>query len=399
VRSQLAIEQNRNSEIKKRRILVIPSEYPDLKNPLEFYGSWAEEQTRALACRHDVSVVYPIQSPGMRSFEKSDYYGVPTMIVRYRHVRKTWITPYLWAAWQGVKVMTSVQVPECIHAHGIYPAGLAAVLIGHRLGIPAVVTEHWGQLPVRLAESRLLRAAVGFTLKRATRIVAVSDFLAREIRAIESKAQLEVAPNIVDSSFFARKPPRGRSAKPDARFLFVGSLRDTRKGLNDLLPALRQYSDLPCAIPFSLAVIGDGGLKEEFQRTAYALDLGDRVLFLGNRSRGEVASAMEDCDVYMMPSRYETFGVVYAEAMACGKPVIACSGGPAEEIVPPWAGAFASPGNVSELARAIAHVVANLPHYERDRIIAYARSSFGEDAVVKAISGIYERAISDWDHS
>lgn len=377
---------------------MIPSEYPDLKNPLEFYGSWAEEQTRALACHHDVSVVYPIQTMDRQSSEIADYHGVPTMLVRYRHVRKTWISPYLWAAWKGVKMVAAKQAPECIHAHGIYPAGLAAVLIGRKLGVPAVVTEHWGQLPVRLAESRLLRTVVGFTLRQAARVVAVSDFLAREIRAIESKARLEVAPNIVDSSFFSRKSARGSSGRTDARFLFVGSLRDTRKGLGDLLPALRKYADLPGAVSFSLTVIGEGGMKEEFQRTAQALGIGDRVRFVGNKSRQEVVAAMEECDVYMMPSRYETFGVVYAEALACGKPVIACSGGPAEEIVPSWAGAFAAPGNVSELARAIAAVVENLSQYERTRMVAHARSSFGSDAVVKAISGIYERAISDWGH-
>jgi len=108
-----------------------------------------------------------------------------------------------------------------------------------------------------------------------------------------------------------------------------------------------------------------------------------------------VAVAMAGCDLFVMPSRYETFGVVYAEAMACGKPVIACAGGPAEEIVPSWAGELVPPGDYMSLAHAIHRVTSNLDNYDRTLISEYAKKSFGSQAVVSALSKVYERAIGD----
>src|SRR5208282_1739018 len=66
---------------------------------------------------------------------------------------------------------------------------------------------------------------------------------------------------------------------------------------------------------------------------ASKLGLGQRVQFLGRQSRAAVADAMRACSVFVLPSRFEGLGCVYLEAMACGKPVIACRGQGIEEIV------------------------------------------------------------------
>src|SRR5262249_57810624 len=135
---------------------------------------------------------------------------------------------------------------------------------------------------------------------------------------------------VADFCYSPNETTRGRATN-DRELLFVGSIRDSRKGVDVLLPALRTYLDLPGARRCHLSIIGEGDKRREFEELASRLDLQSCVTFLGNRSREEVAIAMAGCDLFVMPSRYETFGVVYAEAMASGKPVIACAGGPAEE--------------------------------------------------------------------
>lgn len=385
-----------NNTIRRRRILVMPSEYPDIREPHKFSGSWAEEQTRAMADYHDIAVVYPVLTAnGNQGIECLDYHGVRTLIVNYRHVRKTWVSPYVFAAWKGLKEARAEMQPECIHAHGLYPAGFAAVLIGSALRIPVVVTEHWGRLWDRIAEGRLIRAVLKYTLRRATKIIAVSRFLAMEMRELEPHCSPYVVPNIVADIFHAPSvamPCRGIN---DIELLFVGSISDSRKGVDVLLPALRAYLDMPGARRCHLSIIGDGFKRVEFEELAIRLDLQNYVTFLGNRSREEVAIAMAGCDLFVMPSRYETFGVVYAEAMACGKPVIACVGGPAEEIVPSWAGELVPPGDYISLAHAIHRVTSNLGNYDLTRISEYAKKNFGSQAVVSALSKVYERALGD----
>ena len=385
-----------NNSIRRRRILVVPSEYPDILDPLKFCGNWAEEQTRAIADYHDIAVVYPVLTTnGDQGIECLDYHGVRTLIVNYRHVRKTWVSPYIFAAWRGVKQARVEMQPECIHAHGLYPAGFAAVLIGGVLRIPVVITEHWGRLWERIAEGRLIGAVLKYTLRHATKVIAVSRFLAKEMRELEPHCSPEVVPNIVADIFRAPCATTPHLTTNDLEMLFVGSIRDSRKGVDVLLPALRTYLDLQGSRKCHLSIIGEGDKRTEFEELAIRLDLQNHVTFLGNRSREEVAIAMAGCDLFVMPSRYETFGVVYAEAMACGKPVIACGGGPAEEIVPSWAGELVPPGDYISLAHAIHRVTSNLENYDRTRISEYAKKSFGSQAVVSALSNVYERAIGD----
>jgi len=79
--------------------------------------------------------------------------------------------------------------------------------------------------------------------------------------------------------------------------------------------------------------MGEGADRDRFANLARELRIGDRVHFLGRRSRAEVAEAMRNCTVFVLPSRYEGLGCVYLEAMACGKPAIACRGQGIEEII------------------------------------------------------------------
>ncbi|HEX7893956.1 MAG TPA: glycosyltransferase family 4 protein, partial [Terriglobales bacterium] len=104
----------------------------------------------------------------------------------------------------------------------------------------------------------------------------------------------------------------------------------------------------------SLEIIGEGPERENLIRLANQLGVTPRVRFLGRKSRKEVADAMRRCSVFALPSRYEGLGCVYLEAMACGKPVVACRGQGIEEIVEHEKnGLLTSPGSVTELAEAL----------------------------------------------
>jgi L-malate glycosyltransferase len=375
-------------------VVVIPWQYPDPRDPLQFQGNWIVEQAQALSDKNCITVVYPLIAVSKQgSIEDLTFNGVPTIRVHYRHIRKTWLLSYVLAAWKGVQKALARHKIECIHSHGLYDSGLAAVLIGQLLRVPVVVTEHWGQLRERTRESRAAGAVIRFVLRRAVRTVAVSDFLAEEIREIEPRASVVVVPNIVSPLFHVDRTPPALSPTGTAEILFVGSLNDNRKGLDFLLQGLSRYRSRPGGLLFRLRVIGDGIERSCFEELAASLGLESICEFAGFRSREEVAAAMQRCTVFAMPSRYETFGVVYVEAMACGKPVIACSGGPAEQIVPPWAGAFAVHGDVDGLADSIHRTLGNLSSFDPESISAYAHSQFGADAVCHAMSRVYLDAV------
>jgi glycosyltransferase involved in cell wall biosynthesis len=376
----------------RRRVLVLPAEYPDLTDPLEFNGSWAEEQTQVIAQRYQVAVVYPLlirQGPPVVEEHRSP--DLTTYIVRYRHLRKSWLLSYGWAVLRGVRAARLR--PECIHAQGLYPSAFVALGLGRWLGIPVVVTEHWGRLGERVRGSRLMEVILPLTLRGATSVVAVSEALASEMVGIEPRCRPVVVSNTVLPDFFDLPLANVRSGVDALRLLFVGSLHDQRKGLGDLLHAIALYTRSPEAVRVELTIIGDGKARGSFEGLAAKLGLSNSCIFLGNQPRSVVVRAMGECHALAVPSRYETFGVVFAEAMAAGKPVIACLGGPAEEVIPPWAGVLVPTGDTQALSRAIDRVVRDHASFDGFRSRSYARDRFGPEAFLEAITVVYEQAM------
>ena len=80
-------------------------------------------------------------------------------------------------------------------------------------------------------------------------------------------------------------------------------------------------------------MIGEGADRERFASLARDLGISEQVHFLGRQSRADVADAMRNCTIFVLPSRYEGLGCVYLEAMASGKPAIACRGQGIDEII------------------------------------------------------------------
>jgi glycosyltransferase involved in cell wall biosynthesis len=144
--------------------------------------------------------------------------------------------------------------------------------------------------------------------------------------AVGIKVKSEVVYNGTDPEFFA---PATVPAAP-LTILVVGNLL-AGKG-HELV--LRAVGRLKNSLPgLQCRMIGEGADRDRFERLAKDLGISDRVYFMGRRSRSEVAEAMRDCTVFVLPSRYEGLGCVYLEAMACGKPAIACRGQGIEEII------------------------------------------------------------------
>lgn len=130
------------------------------------------------------------------------------------------------------------------------------------------------------------------------------------------------------------------------RFLCAGSLYP-HKNHRLALQAFRLVrNQIPQA---TLTIAGDGPLREELEQTACELELDAAVSFLGTVDR--IEEIMRGCDVFVLPSDYEGFGLVVAEAMACGLPAVATrSGGPENIIRDGLDGFLVPPGDAGQLA-------------------------------------------------
>ena len=222
---------------------------------------------------------------------------------------------------------------DLIHAHAALPCGHAAALLSRHLNIPFVVTLHGldvfnscflGGAPAewrRKASIRVYRAA--------HTVICISEKVQRLLQdGMQKDVRSTVVYNGTDTNFFSPTP--GAPLQKESEILIVGNL-NAAKGHELALRAVRQieasFPQLHCRI------IGDGRDRARFEAMARELGVAPRVRFEGRKSRAEVADAMRACSVFVLPSRYEGLGCVYLEAMACGKPVIACRGQGIDEIV------------------------------------------------------------------
>jgi glycosyltransferase involved in cell wall biosynthesis len=178
---------------------------------------------------------------------------------------------------------------------------------------------------------------------------------------------------------------RADGSKGPVALLAVGAVVP-RKGYDVLIGALAKLKDLP----WRLVVAGDGGRSPEtfaqLEADIARFGLADRVALRGAVSADGLASLYESSDLFVLPSRYEGYGMAYTEAIAHGLPVVGTTAGAIPETVPADAGVLVAPDDVEALAAVLRRLIEN-PH-ERERLAAGARAvrfpSWAEQSVLFA---------------
>jgi glycosyltransferase involved in cell wall biosynthesis len=168
------------------------------------------------------------------------------------------------------------------------------------------------------------------------------------------------------------KVPAHGSTDGSVALLAVGSLV-RRKGYDVLVTALAGLRDLP----WRLTIAGD---RTRSPATTAALDadilrhgLGDRIAVLGAVADERLAELHAGADLFVLPSRFEGYGMAFAEAIAHGLPVIGTTAGAIPDTVPDGAGILVPPDDAAALAHALRRLIANAS--ERERLAAAARAA------------------------
>ena len=234
-----------------------------------------------------------------------------------------------------------------IHAHWWVPAGLA-VRLADRAGRPVVVTLHGTD--VALARKLPMgRAAMEWVLGPAAVVTAVSSFLAAEASQALHRPVSSIPITPMPLAL-------GRSADPDAAHhgaIFVGRLTK-QKSVHHLLEALSILKREGAGL--DLTIVGDG--PERIALKAQAMALGLNVTFTGFIAPELVAGHLRDKRVFILPAIDEGLGLVVAEALTQGVPVVATrSGGIPDLLNDPDAGILVPPANPAAMALAIRNVV------------------------------------------
>jgi teichuronic acid biosynthesis glycosyltransferase TuaC len=364
-------------------ILILTPAFPYRGSPVE--GLFNEQHALALARagnRVSVIVVKP-WLPLFAARKLSRYHDLRDLprreeraelrisYSRYLHFPRFWlpkatVSACLLSIGKTVRRNLSREKFDIIQVHTPWPAGLAGRWIAKKLGCPFIVTLHIEEDPLffrRQNGPALYRRM----LEEASAVVGVGRPTERFLR--------ERFPEVFPKSFFLipngvdligiQRVLRSESSAPDwGRLVSVGNLWPF-KGIDLSLKALAKLRGW--GVPWKeYTVVGDGPELSRLQKLARELGIADKVSFKGRLEHCETLGEISRADIFALPSWREAFGIVYLEAMACGKPVIGCSGQGAEDIIRDGKdGLLVRPQDVDHLAAALRRLIEN-PGFARE---------------------------------
>jgi glycogen(starch) synthase len=288
----------------------------------------------------------------------------------------------------------AVPLPDVIHAHTVYPDGVAAAHLARRLARPLIVTEHASFVDRLLAEPAIRDRYVD-TVRQAACLIVVSRVLAGELVAAlpELEERVVVVPNVVDVDGFRPGDPGGR--RPE-ELLFVGYRKPT-KGIDTAIEAMVHVrARRPSATLRLIGASPTDAVEARWRRLIAERGLDGAVTLEPPTDRAGVAAAMRRAGLFVHPSPRETFGVVAAEALAAGLPVVAADSGGVTEIVGEGAGplgAVVPAGDPDRLAAAIIDTLDRAATFDPARLRAAVAERFGADVVGRRLVELYGAAV------
>ncbi len=259
--------------------------------------------------------------------------------------------------------------------------------------ISLVVTEHlnvfdplyrpYKNLAQQLYHEALIRRFVSASFRAASAITAVSRFTASSLSKT-LRVQAQVIPNWIDTKTFSRLDEDGYHGQRPFRLLFVGNL-SKRKGADLLAPIMRELGP-----EFELRFTS--GLRQ-----VNSVRTENNMVPLGRiTDDNELIKAYRQCEAFLFPSRFEGFGLVALEAMACGKPVIATNSSSLPEVVENGVGGIlCPPDDIGAFVAACRELAGNRKLLRQHGEAARRRAVglFSEELVIPQYIKLYEKLL------
>lgn len=379
----------------KMHVLIVPSWYSTPTAPTR--GSFFREQALALKNQGIKVTVANCSFLGFKDFGKLSLINKvfnDNGINVYSNVTYSYLyhkmyfnpMPYLYIKKlkKLYKVIERIEgKPDIIHAHSCLWAGPAAIELGNIYNIPTVITEH----NTAFSRNLLNKFEINYVknaLNNADKVIAVSNGLKKDLKKIIVDKEINIIPNPVDVNKFILSDSINREK---SEFIFFSLCYLVYKKGIDIL--LRSFAESFKDKKVLLYIGGDGEERENLVILANKLGIDKQVVFLGALSREEVRVNMNKCDAFVLPSRYETFGVVFIEALASGKPIIATDTGGPNDIITKENGLLVQKDNVNELSNAMKKIVLNIHTYNSNEIREDCIKRFSNESVTKLLMQLY----------
>lgn len=243
--------------------------------------------------------------------------------------------PYELALSSKMVDMVKLHKIEIMHVHYAIPHAYAAYMAKQMLKeegivIPIVTTLHGTDITL-VGSHPFYKPAVTFSINKSDVVTSVSeDLKAHTFKVFDIKKNIEVIPNFIDLDKYNHKYTncqRELMAEEHERIItHVSNFREVKQ----IPDVINIFYNIQKVIPAKLIMVGEGPEKEKAENLCEDLGISDQVAFLGKSH--EIDKILCFSDLFLLPSRSESFGLAALEAMASGVPVISTNTGGLPEV-------------------------------------------------------------------
>ena len=314
-------------------------------------GVLATELGKALAKKgHQVHFISYSQPARLEAFVENIFYH-EVYIPQYPLFQHA---PYETAlAAKIVEIVRSNHL-ELMHVHYAIPHASAALLAKmilkeEGINMPVVTTLHGTDITL-VGREASYEPVVTWSINQSDAVTAVSDSLVRDtLKNFAVKRPIRMIPNFIDFERFNKKPRqhfKDLIAPNNERILVHTSNFRKVKRVEDVV---RIFDIIQQKIPAKLLLIGDGPERSNIEKVCRELHVCDKVTYLGKQEA--IEEILSICDLFILPSESESFGLSALEAMACEVPVISSNAGGLTEVnIDGVTGFLSDIGNYEEMA-------------------------------------------------
>lgn len=306
--------------------------------------------------------------------------------------------PYDTALASKIVDVVHYQNLDILHVHYAIPHAAVAymakkILLAEGRYIPVVTTLHGTDITL-VGNNRAFAPVVEFSINKSDGVTAVSQSLKRDtLELFHIERDIRVIYNFIDFDRF-RKTNKEHFKKiiaPEGERIIAHTSNFRKvKRVEDVIHIFHRVRQ---KVPSKLLMIGDGPERQHCEQLCRQLDLCDDVRFLGKQDAIEELLAI--CDLFVIPSESESFGLAALEAMACEVPIISSnSGGLPEVNIHGVTGFLSDAGNVAEMADHAIELLQNEEMLQRFRANALKQARrFDIEQILPEYEAYYQEVI------
>ncbi|MDE6566764.1 MAG: glycosyltransferase family 4 protein [Lachnospiraceae bacterium] len=348
-----------------------------------FHYELAEELKKHCNC----AIYYPYDRNIKEPYTAEREWGIMTYRSQYELKRKIRNRRYMLSAMRRI---VKEFKPDIIHGQVATEAGRFAVMLGQIFHIPVIISEH------STVQASGVQAFPHYYY--AKRVYAhscyntcVSESLTEDLSKIFPQFQFHTVYNGI-KKLKVKKTENIYRREDTVNMVMVAGLYDRYiKGLQFVLPVLQRLLEEGYSVV--LHFVGDGEYRQEYENVASELGIRDNCVFHGYCERQKVYDIVNEMDFFVCASIFESFSCATAEAMMCGKPVVATRCGGPDSIITKDVGILVEKESEQALYEGIVKMVKTYQEYSTKTISEYAYSNFSVENVCRQYLDIYQRVL------